>query len=327
MLLSNIFGSPAIGALGYTDASDANGKPIPVCATAAGCTAYDPCNPSTPAASVMKTAYYCANHNDADCVDVNGYPIGPPLDNKGNILTRENGKPLLDGYCGAFGATAFALNGANDASLLKIISTDDITQTAKIEVPNFANPYDMTSANTPITVLAPWRPKTEGVGFPVAYSGTQDVFVETAQLDFTGQVVTPVVDYLPVQVTPKGGGAAYTAAQIIGVETEDFLGDVFLCADPVSRANNIGLGSTSPADLLYAHMYTSVQTILDWIAAHPGAQDACGLIVRYSPFNNYPDYVQSSVYGVRLGIEQSAGYGRVSQVTVFSPGQGVVAPP
>ena len=63
------------------------------------------------------------------------------------------------------------------------------------------------------------------------------------------------------------------------------------------------------------------------IAAHPSAQDNCGLIIRYSPYNNYPDYVQSTVNGVRLGIEQGAGYGRVSDATVFTPGSGAPAAP
>jgi hypothetical protein len=148
--------------------------------------------------------------------------------------------------------------------------------------------------------------------------------VKTAQLDFTGQVITPVLDFLPVvQTSPMG--ATTTQVRILAVETQDFLGDVFLCYDPVTAANRQGTGA--PGDILAAHMYTSASTILDWIAAHPGSQDACGLIVRYSPFDNYPDYIQSTVNGVRLNIEQGAGYGRVSDVTIFAPGSGQPANP
>jgi hypothetical protein len=74
-------------------------------------------------------------------------------------------------------------------------------------------------------------------------------------------------------------------------------------------------------------MYTSAESIIDWIRTHPRAQDACQLIVRYSPYDNYPDYIQSTTAGVRLGIEQGAGYGRVSDVTVFAPGTGATVNP
>jgi hypothetical protein len=49
--------------------------------------------------------------------------------------------------------------------------------------------------------------------------------------------------------------------------------------------------------------------------------------VRYSPYDNYPDYITSLTAGVRLDIEQGGGYGRVVDATVYVPGSGVVATP
>jgi hypothetical protein len=74
-------------------------------------------------------------------------------------------------------------------------------------------------------------------------------------------------------------------------------------------------------------MYTSVDDITAWLQAHPTAQDNCSIIIRYSPYNNYPDYITSLTNGVRLGIDQGAGKGRVTDVTVFTPGVGAPAPP
>ena len=314
MFLSNIFGAPAIAGGPWTAPADANGKPIPV----GGVAPHDPCNPSLTGADVVKTAYYCATHVDADCA---GAAAQAPTDDAGNIILRDNGRPLLDGYCGIWNETEFTIDALSD---MELVETYPLKQAAKVRMQNHANPYDQGTDVKPIEVLVPWKPQQEGVGFPVATTGTRDVFVETAQLDFTGQVITPVIDFIP-QTIQVDGGAPVTKLKILGVETEDFIGDVFVCYDKISGANRFGTGR--PGDILTAHMYTSVQIILDWIQKHPGAQDACGLIIRYSPFNNYPDFIQSSVNGVRLNIEQGAGFGRVSDVTIFAPGTGNPAAP
>jgi hypothetical protein len=132
------------------------------------------------------------------------------------------------------------------------------------------------------------------------------------------------MDYEPVSTTDSKGNTT-TTINILAYETEDFLGDVFLCYDHIGADERAGTGR--PGDILSAHLYTSVTSILDWMAAHPTAQDNCGIIVRYSPYNNYPDYIQSTNNGIRLGIEQGAGFGRVSDCTVFVPGSGAAAPP
>lgn len=313
VFMSNFAGSPAIAAIGYA------GPGTPV--TNGWKDRCDPTNDPP-----VKTAYYCATHLDADCTNPNLGTYQAPTDANGNLVTRENGKPLLDGYCGIFTHSAFALTGGV-APGVQIVETKPLIESAKIIIPSYANPYDVTTKNSPITVLSPWKPKQEGVGYPVAATGTRDVFVQTEQFEFAGQVITPVVDYLPVQVAADAdaGTPAYTGVQILAYESEDFLGDLFLCHDPITAANRAGTGA--PGDILYAHMYTSVQTILDWIASHPGAQDACGIVVRYSPYNNYPDYIESTVNGVRLSIEQGAGLGRVADATVYLPGTGSPAAP
>ena len=188
------------------------------------------------------------------------------------------------------------------------------------------NPYDVSSANHPVQVLVPWKPSQEGVGYPVAADGQQDVFVQTASLDFSGQVVTPVIDYMPVQNTDDAGNVTSTNINVAAVETEDFLGDVFLCYDASTKGKFAD--PYHPGDLLAVHLFTSVPTILTWLTNHPNASTrsgTCGVIIRYSPFNNYVDYIQSTTNGVRLGVDQGAGGGRVADATLFTPGTGVQA--
>ena len=163
------------------------------------------------------------------------------------------------------------------------------------------DPYDVTSAyaTAPSQQLVPWLPQQAGVGFPIALTGTSDKFVETATLDFSGTTLTADVDY-----TVKSDAIYFNA-----VESSDFLGDTFVCQDVATK------------DILTARMYTAVAGILGWFAAHPGAYDACGMITRYSPYDNYADYITSIQNGVRLSVTQGGGYGRIVDVILFTPGQ------
>jgi hypothetical protein len=321
VFITNIAGSNAILGAPFQPAGDGTvlvGTP----------NAFDPCFPDTPPAMVTKTPWYCATHQDPQC------PYMAPTDPvSGKMITRANGEPLLAGYCGIWNGTPLSLGSAS----IQLVNTDITAQAQEFEeeaeavIPQFTNPYDQTSTPlAPIKVLVPWKPFQNGVGFPVATTGQQDIFVQTAELDFSGQVIVPVMDYLPIQITPTGadGGAtgpAGTFAQVLAYETQDFLGDAFVCYDTVTQGNRNGTGL--PGDILAAHMYTSAQEILAWIAGHPGAQDNCSIIVRYSPYNNYPDYITSLSNGVRLGIDQGEGFGRVTDLTLFTPGVGAPAPP
>ena len=148
----------------------------------------------------------------------------------------------------------------------------------------------------------------------------------TAQLDFTGQVITPTLDYFPIRPPATPNPSNPTAPYGIAIqawETQDFLGDVFLCEDVVTGANHPGI----PGDILSAHMYSSAETIIQWVSDHPGSQDSCGIIVRYSPYGNFPDYISSLSYGVRLSIEAGAGYGRVVDATAYAPVHGRAGTP
>jgi hypothetical protein len=264
--------------------------------------------------STGKSAYYCATNDDPDNCDGQRPPLGPD----GTPLLDDNGDPVLKPYPGAFAGseTAFTLG----TSKLTITRTDNNIQSATVTIPRTKNPYDPASdAIDPLTLLIPWTPKQPGVGFPIPLTGTIERFVEAADLDFSGTTISANVNY---EVLPPANadGTPPTAAQklhvgdtgpirLLAVETTDFLGEVFVCQDP-----NTG-------DLLGARMYTSVKGLLEWFDNHPGSYESCGMIVRYSPFGNFVDYITSLQNGVRLGITQGGGFGRVNDVVIFVPNQ------
>jgi hypothetical protein len=223
-------------------------------------------------------------------------------------VTAPGATPRLLRYPGAFAgaATAFTLG----ATPIKVTQTFSGIQQAMINIPLYKNPYNNTSAQLPpLSILVPWAPKQPGIGFPVALTGTLDKFIETSQIDLSGTTISANVDYDavidPKTMQPMTDGTI----QFKAVETTDFLGEVFLCQD----------GNTG--DLLGARMYTPVASILDWFANHPGSEVGCGIVIRYSPYGNFADYITSLANGVRLNITQGGGFGRVVDVTLFVPGQ------
>ncbi len=270
-LLTNIFGSPALKS-GWHDSSKG------------------------------KSAYYCATTIDpANC---DGQL--PPLDDNGQLLVDELNRPILAPYKGAFGSTAFTLG----VTPVKVTQTMDNIQQAMVRVPIHLDPYDSASQlQQPVTVLVPWLKKQPGVGFPIPLSGTLEKFIETAQLDFSGTTITANIDYDVVLDPNTHQPMKNGEIQFLAVETNDFLGDVFLCQDP-----NTG-------DLLRARMYSPVNNLLEWLEDHPGAYQNCGIIIRYSPFGNFADFITSLQNGVRVSVTQGGGGGRVNDVTLFVPGQ------
>jgi len=368
----------------------------------AGTTWVDPCNPlpATPVSCTTNadcpgllacgskgtctqsaTAYFCATHSLADplaapcSIALAGGSWTAPLHDDGTLVRRDNGKPLLEGYCSVWQPNSFSLqtnsitpsNPGGLAAGVQVVKTFPDEQAVLLSMPTYPNPYapDPAANKTPVQVIVPWLPFQEGVGYPVATNGSLDIFVETAQLDFTGQVITPTMDFLPVplsclsnsdcaggltcqgativaadagtstpgQCLAVGGAPSRNPAPPYGLavqawETQDFLGEVFLCIDPTSSANRNGITITnSPGDILSAHMYSSAETIVTWLSTHPNAQNSCGIIVRYSVYDNYPDYITSLSGGVRVNIEQGAGFGRVVDAISFAPGTGVAATP
>ena len=68
-------------------------------------------------------------------------------------------------------------------------------------------------------------------------------------------------------------------------------------------------------------MYSSVLDIINWLQTHPGAQAACNVYIRYSPYNNYPDVITALANGVSLSVNPGAagGPGRIGDATLFNP--------
>lgn len=253
---------------------------------------------ASPAGGMGHDTWYCATHGtptapDGDC------PNGPPVDSSGNMLVDGLGRPLFTNYHGVFTGTAFSIG---QTLPIKQLLPDVLG--AIVSVPNYANPYDLTSTNTPLDVFVPHIPYQPGNGFEIPINAQRTQFIQTGSLDFTGVTVTPNIDYLPVY-DPKTG--ALTGAQIAAVETQDFLGEVWPCV--------------SGGDILRVKMYSSVLDIQNWLDAHPGSRTACNIFVRMSPYNNYPDYIWSNTNGVLLSVNPGAGGGtpRVADVTLFNP--------
>jgi len=117
--------------------------------------------------------------------------------------------------------------------------------------------------------------------------------------------VVPWTD--PITHVPDG------TLTIYDIQGGDFLGEVFLCQDIG------GFPTPGTGDLLGAHMYDSAGAILQWITDHPGSEDSCNIIVRYSVYDNYVDVITSLTAGVQIDINQGGGYGRVVGATVFDP--------
>ena len=260
----------------------------------------------SPSKDGKKTAYYCATHADPAACDGQTCPLDPTDSTGTTCLTDEVGRATLDGYPGAFTQTAFSLGDTT----VQVKKTFSNIQQATVVIPLTTDPYDTTSTSLPnYETLVPWAPNQPGVGFPVPLNGGIDKFVQTSQIDFSGTTITANIDY-DVRIDPathkadKDGKLTFKA-----VETTDFLGQVFLCQDAAS------------GDILSARMYTPVANILNWLASHPGTYASCQMVIRYSPFGNYADYITSLTNGVRLNITQGGGYGRVVDVTLFVPGQ------
>jgi hypothetical protein len=290
----------------------------------------------------------------------------------------------LSGQMGLGGHTVFSMGhspiqvcpvGATNCPGTQTMSvTSAGISAAETRIPDFINPWGTCTQTTPgtpnaagdggtpncdptsstwvkdnIDVYVPWLPSQSGVGFPIPTVGSSNLFVQTSQLDFSGNLETYQIDYVPWADVSKtecgydnadgsagnGCNPGYTCTQgtcvavdntieIRAINASDFLGEVFLCYDPNS-ANGPGLG-----DVLHVSMYSSVNDILDWLAAHPGdpnnvvngggnAQADCNIIVAYSPYDNYPTYVVSLEYGVNVDTNPGQGFGRVVGATLFNP--------
>jgi len=289
--LTNVFGSPVL-ANGWTAVgSGAQARTAFQCATGcasptADCEAPDPV-----------TVAICQKNG-----------MSPPVDKDGNVLVHEDGAPILAHYPAAFGGaqTAFAMGGQH----LKVTNIRPFLASADVTVPVWLNPYKPDETPTKsFTQMVSYEPKQPGIGFNIPINGQLDKFIQTYHTDLTGRTVSLHLawDWAldPETYEPKTDGSI----DILALHSDDFLGDVFLCQDTATR------------DLLRARMYTTTDELLDWLIQHPDATTECQIIIRYSPFGNYPDYISSLQNGVTVGITQGGGKGRVVDATLFVPGQ------
>jgi hypothetical protein len=156
-----------------------------------------------------------------------------------------------------------------------------------------------------LSEVIPWLPNQPGNGYDVAQYGnsTLDSFVQAASVDFTGTSTTALVDYNLVATSATTVGVEELAA-----ESSDFLGDVFLCYEAAANP-----------PLLAVRMYTPTQTVIDWLNSVPSSYSDCQMVVRWSPYENYVNMIESTLYGVRLQTTQGGGLGRVVGAQLYVP--------
>jgi hypothetical protein len=231
-----------------------------------------------------------------------------PYDSRtGQLLIDADGNPIFSAYSLAFpDSTGLIQSPLQLGSANLSVTTGTGVTAEQLEFEAEALVTVPTLDGSTVTTLLPYLPQQPSVGFPVMVNADYDQWVATAQIDFTGVTISAVVDF--VQNPPPSG----TPNQILAVESTDFLGDLFLCYDAAT------------GDLLTTRMYDNVARILDWLNAHPNAyfgsdSSECNLIVRWSPYDNYVDLIETTTNGVRIDTTQGGGFGRVVGAQVYYP--------
>jgi hypothetical protein len=229
------------------------------------------------------------------------------------ILRDASGQPARDltgepikasDYAGAFNPGPLSLNyDQSGSSPLSIVQTFPGAEQALVAYPD---PFNATG---PSQILLPWVPNQPGSGFYVASVGnsTLDYFIQSSSIDFTGISTSALVDYnlvpAPTATDPNAMGM-----EVMAVESENFLGDVFMCYEPAANP-----------PLLAVRMYTPTQAVLNWLNSVPQSYADCGIVVRWSPYDNYVNLIESTTNGVRLQVTQGGGLGRVIGAQLYVP--------
>jgi hypothetical protein len=247
--------------------------------------------------SDKKDAWFCGTHDDAECKAADPTNSPPRIGGRPDspIDLDDNGEPILTQYKGAFAGaeTAFSLGTAH----LKMVEEEPLIKSARVAVPIFDDPYKAgatttTAAGPQVKVTLPdWRPLAPGAGFRIPVNAQRDRFIPAAQVDFSGQNISMALNY---QLNDSD-----KSMKILGVETQTFEGELFMCQDPRTK------------DLLHVRQYDSVADVLDWLEKHPGAREACDILVRFSPFNESPISITSKSAGVQVTVGQGVGIGRI----------------
>jgi hypothetical protein len=343
--LTNMFGSPVL----------ANAYPSLKCATEIW-TAGKPSVAAAPDYATGGDCAGAAppplDANGNTVMDLNGQMA---LADPAHAAAYANPQPLLAQYPGVWGQTILTIGHSpiqiNATDRLVEGAHANIPVFANVNAacavkgyPTNVDPNCDPAMATAQNVLVPWQPDQPGSGFfiPNGADVTTVKLIQAGTLDFTGVLETYEVFYKPYvdQVQPQCASdtpclAGYTcqsdnpsastgtlsgqciasdnSIKVAAIFASDFLGEIFVCQDPNS------------GDILHVRQYQSTFDILTWLADHPGnpanqvpsAQDACNIGVKYSAFDNYPDYIVSSGNGIVLNTNQGQGYGRIVDAELF----------
>ena len=188
---------------------------------------------------------------------------------------------------------------------ITVKKTYPVIQSAMMTFPQHMDPYDTASPlDNPGTLdfLLPWLPKQPGVGFHIPINGQQDRFVSGFDIDFTATTIfgDVIFDYVDPKNPAKG-------IRFEATRSENFLGEIFMCMD------------TQTNDLLKVEMFTPTLDVLDWLYSHPNSLQTCQIIVRWTKYSNYVEFISSLVNGTRVHATQGGGWGRVNQVELWDP--------
>lgn len=235
---------------------------------------------------------------------VDGEPLpgcSPPMDSRtGKYMLDDYGQPLLTNYKGAFTGTVFSIG----TRYMKMVEELPYNRSAKISVPFWDNPYappapgaGIAAGSAPV-VLVDWRPETPGNGIRIPLNGQYDKFYPSATASFTGSSLTFDLDYA---LQPD------KSMLVEALQSDNYMGNLFVCQD----------GATG--DLLSIEQYESMEVILDWLEKHPGAEEACNIIIRPSATLGRPILFAAKGAGLVLNIGQGSGIGRITKIEIFDP--------
>ncbi|MFI5296860.1 MAG: hypothetical protein ACHREM_02085 [Polyangiales bacterium] len=245
------------------------------------------------------------------------------------------GEPLYKNYADAFGNSFLSLPPGGmlggGAQVPVPVTIDESTyvleQNAYSTIPIWSAPFggvpgvngNTNTKTGDYKVLVPFVPKGAGVGFPVTIDGSRDGFINTYLLDFTGGAtgflggsISATLFYDHAFATDADSGVVSPNGILVkGIDTNDYLGLVFPCAE-------INASGTA-YDVMGVRMYENAITITNYLATYPTAAQDCDIIIKYSPYGNYADYITSRANGIRMGFSPGSGGSVVTDLTVYDP--------